>query len=270
MLIQQSFTYEEVLGFKLGYAPFGKPSMFSHCYFVDGLLIDTGHHRARNAVQKIAKSLPIEQIYVTHHHEDHTGNLALLQKQFNCPTYSSEQCATLMKNPPVLTFAQWMVWGSRRAYPVLQPKQHVIQTPQFTFEIIPIPGHAQDMVALYERERQWLFSADLYIHAYISYFTADEKIVEQIQSIRSILELDFKALFCGHSPQLKDAKNRLSDKLLFLEDFYEKAKHLHQKGYTEKEIFKQMNLKENWYVKVLSGGYLSKMNMVRSVLQSLE
>jgi glyoxylase-like metal-dependent hydrolase (beta-lactamase superfamily II) len=269
MLIQQSFTYEEVLGFKLGYAPFGKPSMFSHCYFVDGLLIDTGHHRARKALHQISQSLSIEQIFVTHHHEDHTGNLALLQDQFDCPAYSSEQCATLMKNPPVLTFAQWMVWGSRKAHPSLQPKQGIIQTPQFTFEIIPIPGHAKDMVALYERKRQWLFSADLYIHTYISYFTADENIEEQIQSIRSILELDFKVLFCGHSPQLKDAKKQLSNKLFFLENFYQEVHQLHQKGYTEKEIFRQMHLKENWYVKILSGGYLSKMNMVRSVLQSL-
>lgn len=270
MLVQQSLQYEEVQGFKLGYAPIGKPSMFSHCYFIDGLLVDTGHHRARAAVMNLTQNLPIKQIYVTHHHEDHTGNLDLLQNQFDCPAYASSLCVAKMQNPPALTFAQWMVWGDRKASTRLQAEDNYIKTPNFTFEIIPIPGHARDMVALYERNRGWLFSADLYINTYINYFTKDENIVQQMQSIQSILKLDFKAMFCGHKPQLKNAKQHLADKLDFLKNFYQQVTQLYQKGANAKEIFDQLHLKESWYVKILSGGYLSKMNMVHAVLDSLK
>jgi len=61
-------------------------------------------------------------------------------------------------------------------------------------------------------------------------------------------------------------KERLKAKLQFLEDFYAKVSTLHQEGYTPQAIFNTLQLKENWQVKLLSGGDLSAMNMVRSVI----
>ncbi|GAA4835870.1 MBL fold metallo-hydrolase [Algivirga pacifica] len=270
MYITESFQYEEVLGFKFGYQPIGKPNMFSHIYYVDGLLIDTGHQRVRKAVKKTVQELNVEQIFITHHHEDHTGNILPLQAIYGCEVYASEMCCELMKNPPQLSFAQKITWGDREAYQHLTPIENVIYTPNYTFQIIPIPGHAPDMVALYEPNKKWLFSADLFINTYIGYFIEDESIREQINSIQKIITLDFEVLFCSHNPQLSHGKERLVKKLHFLESFFEEVASLHKKGYSPDEIFKLLELKENWMVKILSGGKLSRLNMVRSVVRDLE
>ncbi len=270
MIVSETFTYQDVQGYKFGYHPFGKPSMFSHVYFVDGLLIDTGHSRMRKIISRTLEQLPVKKIFITHHHEDHSGNIEPLKKLYKCSVYSSQLCADIMKDPPKISLAQRAVWGGREAQTELVAQNTSISTPSYTFELIPIPGHAKDMVALYEPHKKWLFSADLYINSYISYFLHDESMADQIDSIRNILDLDFNVMFCGHSPKLENPKTHLSAKLRFLEKFYADVAHLHKQGLSPKEIFQNLQLKENRIIQFFSGGSLSKMNMIRSVISDLK
>ena len=265
-----SFRYEDVEGFRFGYSPIGKPKLLVYIYFVDGLLIDTGQRHMQKDIIKTVKSLPVDQIFITHHHEDHTGNITELQNHFNCPILSSKLCSEIMEAPPKISFAQKMVWGDRPAYKGLEVRENSITTNQFQFEIIPIPGHAPDMVALYEPNKKWLFSADLFINTYIAYFLENESIVDQINSIKTVLKLDFEVMFCAHKPILENSKAKLNKKLNFLLDFYEQVVDLHQKGFLPKQIFKKLQLKEDWFTRILSSGALSKMNMVKSVIRDFE
>lgn len=270
MLISESFQHKEVLGFKFGAHPVGKPKMFSHIYFVDGLLIDTGQSKMRESIKSEVKKLDVEQIFITHHHEDHTGNITALRELHNCKVYASELCCQIMKSPPKLSFAQKITWGDRPSQDDLIPKYKTIETNNYCFEIIPISGHSPDMVALYEPNRQWLFSADLYINSYIDYFIDTESVTDQIDSIKKVLKLDFKEMFCSHKPQFQNGKQQLAKKLSFLEAFFNDVSMLYNKGYSVDEIFKSLQLKENWIVKFLSAGSLSKINMVKSVIRDLE
>lgn len=269
MRTSEQFEFEGIQGFRFGYNPIGKPLMYAHIYFVDGLLIDTGQRGVSPILLQQVGHLPVQQIIVTHHHEDHSGNIDLLQRHFGCPVYASPECCEIMKAPPPISFAQRMTWGNRPAYTKLTAIQDQIVTDHHRFQIISIPGHAPDMIALYEPERKWLFSADLYVHHYIGYMLPEESIAQQIRSIRRILELDFDVLFCGHNPQFKDGKKLLAKKLDFLEGFFEDVVALHMKGYQAKEIFRHLNFKENWTTNLLSGGHLSRMNMVKSVIRDL-
>lgn len=265
-----SFSHEEVTGLRFGYHPYGKPQLYTYLYYVDGLLIDTGQSKARQRILAETKALTVEQIFITHHHEDHSGNIRALQELHNCEVFASKACCAIMKNPPKLSLAQKLTWGRRPAYPDLIPKNGSIKTDQFSFDVIPIPGHASDMVALYEPTRKWLFSADLYINSYIDYMLDNESIADQITSTRKILELDFEQMFCSHRPRLQNGKEHLAKKLNFLESFFQDVALLHEKGFTAVEIFKQLKLKENHFVKILSLGSLSKLNMVKSVIRDLE
>ena len=138
----------------------------------------------------------------------------------------------MMKAPPKLSFIQKITWGDRPAQEDLIPINGSLETKRFRFDIIPIPGHAADMVALYEPNRRWLFSADLYLNSYIDYFLTDESIADQIASTKKILALDFKELFCSHKPQLTNGKQQLTKKLNFLESFYHEVSLLYDKGYS--------------------------------------
>lgn len=267
MKIIYPFQHEEICGFKFGSSLYGRPSMYSISYFIDGLLIDTGHSRMRKKAIETFRQLAVNQVFITHHHEDHTGNLEAIQEQFRVPTYASAKCVEVMKKPPRISPAQWASWGPRPANFNLIAKDDFIKTPQHHFEIIPIPGHAVDMVALYEKERGWLFAADLWVYDYIRYFMESESMAQQIESLKRVLELDFEVLLCGHNPQFENGKERVRRKLAFLEDFYGRAAELYQEGYAEKEIFNQMGIKEKWEIRAMSLGHLSAVNMVRAVIR---
>ncbi len=270
MILSESFKHDEVLGLRFGQQLIGRPKLVAHLYFVDGLLIDTGQRKRQKQILEATKDLQVQQIFLTHHHEDHTGNINALRDQHSCEVYAPEKCCQLMKNPPKLSYAQKRLWGDREAEENITPKDKTITTPNFGFEQIPIPGHASDMVALYEPNKKWLFSADLYINFYIGYMLDNESIATQIQSIKRVLKLDFDVLFCSHNPKLTNGKQQLQKKLDYLELFYDQVATLYNQGNSELQIFQKLKLEENWFVRLFSGGKLSKLNMVRAVLRDEE
>ena len=73
MKLLSSFQFEDVQGYKLGSSYFGAPKMFVHSFFVDGLLIDTGQSNIRKEYMEAISNFHIDQVFITHHHEDHTG-----------------------------------------------------------------------------------------------------------------------------------------------------------------------------------------------------
>lgn len=267
MKIAEQFQRGPVHAFRVASWPFGRPKMFVHLYYLDGLLIDTGHPNMRKEIMEMTAPLEVSQMFITHHHEDHSGNISVLQKQFQCPVRSSSLCAEIMKNPPRVSPAQWLTWGQAPAYHDLQPEDQLIKTPNYDLELIPIPGHAKDMMALYVRSEGWLFAADLWVSSYIRYFMRVEGMREQITSLKRVLELDVELLFCSHRPQFEDVKAKLAAKLQFFEDFYGQVAHWHAQGNKANGIMKKMELKPQWFMRMLSTGNLSTLNMVKAVIR---
>ena len=267
MKLTSSFKHDGIQGFKFGSWPFGKPKLFVHTFFVDGLLIDTGHSNMRKEVMQTLSPLEVNQIFITHHHEDHSGNLIAFQNHFKCPTYASSLCVELMKNPPPISFAQWLAWGKTAPNFNIIPEDKTINTPNHQFDLIPIPGHAIDMLGLYEKNKGWLFSGDLFVNDYIRYFMRNESMATQIESIKKVLKLDFEILMCNHNPQLNGGKKRLQNKLNFFEDLYGKVSDLHQKGFSVNAIIKALKIKRSTFIRILSTGNLSTVNMIKSIIR---
>lgn len=262
-----SFQHENIQGFRFGSNPFGKPRMFSHVYFVDGLLVDTGHSNMRQEVLSAMCSLPIEQIFITHHHEDHTGNLQQVQEQQDCATYASSTCVEMMKSPPSISPAQRLTWGDRPPNRTIVAEDRQISTSRYRFDVVPIPGHAVDMVGLHEPNEGWFFSSDLWVSSHIRYFMRSESMKQQIESLKRAQALDFDVLLCGHNPQFNNGKAKLYQKQQFMEKFYEEAATLYHQGNPSSVIMQKMELKERWSIRLLSVGELSTHNMIQSVIR---
>jgi len=267
MRIQEKINIDKVQGFRFGSWPFGRPPFSVYSYFIDGLLIDTAQSNMRKEVLASLSSLPVEQIFITHHHEDHSGNLIPLKAHFNCSVYASAKCIELMKNPPKLSFAQWLSWGKAEPTDQITKTPSFIQTPNYNFQIIPIPGHAIDMVGLYEANQGWFFSADLFVHERVKFFMRAESMSQQIQSLQNVLLLDFEVLFCNHNPQATNGKKKLQSKLQYFQAYYGTVSQLHQKGYTVPAIIREMKLKRNWPLRFMTQGNISVANMVKSVIR---
>jgi len=245
--------------------------MYSHIYHVDGLLIDTGHVNMRREICETLKGLTVNQMIITHHHEDHSGNIQAVSNLFDCPVYASAKCADIMKAPPLISPAQYLTWGRYDAFHDFEIIGSEIITSKYTFQLIPIPGHAVDMIALHEKDEGWLFSADLYVHHRIKYFMRNESMLQQIESIRKVLTLDFDKMFCSHNPQLDvDPKQLLHQKLHYFEAFYDAVTDLHFKGYGIKQIVKAMPPINDRSIRWMSLGALSHINMVKAVIRDME
>ena len=188
----------------------------------------------------------------------------------NSPVYASPLTETLIKKPPKISFVQRLYWGKSKPVFDTKPLESCIATSRFNFEVIKIPGHAKDMIALYEPTQKWLFSADLYVNDYIAFFLKSETFLDQILSLKKVLELDFNVLFCAHNPQWTNGREKIQNKLSYFESLYDRVIPHFEKGLDTNQIMNKLNLKEDWRLRLMTTGYLSKRNLIAALVNDLK
>ncbi|MBW2409295.1 MAG: MBL fold metallo-hydrolase [Deltaproteobacteria bacterium] len=268
MNIVKTDYFDEVESIRLGYGPIGPPLMSVFVYVVDSLVIDTGQSHMAKALLELLRDKRLSGIVLTHHHEDHSGNAAGISAQHSIPVRGRRLTAAKMEGGFSIRPYQRYVWG--KALPVdVIPFDGVIESDRFTFTPVHTPGHARDHTVFLEKRQGWLFSGDLYLGERIKFFRADERFGEQIASLKKVLALDFDALFCAHNPCLRNGKQKIKNKLQFLEDLYGSVSELAQKGHSEKAVIKALDPRNDRTIKWITMGNVSFANMVRSAMASV-
>ena len=267
MNIAEIKRYGEVEAIKLGYGPIGPPLMSVYLYVVDGVVIDTGQRHMQKSLLQMLDGKKLLQILLTHHHEDHSGNAAALQRHFQIDAYGHHLTAQKMATGfPILPY-QRLVWG--RSEPLaLKPLGSVVESNRFRLVPVHTPGHSKDHTVFWENNRGWLFAGDLYLGQRIKFFRVDEKIYDQIDSLKKVLSLDFEALFCAHSPCPENGKSQLEQKLQFLENFVGQVQELKARGMNQEAIIKKMDPGKDKIYKLGTMGNISFSNMLKSAYQS--
>jgi len=131
-------------------------------YVVDGVMIDTGPRRSREAVAAILQEVPIKQVLLTHHHEDHVGNAAFVAGELGIRPWIHPVGQPLAANPERLPLYRRLYWGQHAAVET-QPLGDTFETDNYSFRVIHTPGHAPDHIVLHEPSQNWLFGGDLYL-----------------------------------------------------------------------------------------------------------
>jgi glyoxylase-like metal-dependent hydrolase (beta-lactamase superfamily II) len=260
--------FGEVQCIRLGYGPIGPPLMSVFMYVVDSVAIDTGQSHMAKALLGLLKDKNLKLIILTHHHEDHSGNAAKISAQHGIPVRGHPLTAEKMRTGFPIQPYQRYVWGKAPPVEVL-PLNDVIATERFTFIPVHTPGHSKDHTAFLEEQHGWLFSGDLYLGERIKFFRADERFADQVASLKKVLALDFDTLFCAHNPCLKNGKQKIKNKLQFLEDLYGSVCALAEKGHPEKAVIKALDPRNDRGIKLITMGNASFANMIRSALASL-
>ena len=267
MNVVNKTAFGPVEAIRLGFGPIGPPLMSVFLYIVEGLLIDTGQRNMQKVVVELLEKRKPQQILLTHHHEDHAGNAFVLSNIHKISVTAHPITVENVRCGYRILPYQRYVWG--KADPVnATPFIETIETDSFKFKPIHTPGHSKDHTVYLEETSGWLFSGDLYLGDYIKYFRSDERLADQITSLKKVLQFDFEILFCAHNPRLENGKLRLKNKLQFLEDLYGNIHRLIQKGLSEKAIIKRLDPKKDRWVKWITMGNVSFANMVRSVINA--
>ena len=269
MRLCKKYDFKGIKGFKLGWSLFGPPLLTVYCYIFGDLMMDTGQSHMQKEALEIAGDHNIKRIFLTHHHEDHSGNAAAIKLGYDTTVFGHPLTKEKMKVSFNILPYQKYIWG--KAAPLkIEPVPKKIDTA--LGEMVPVhtPGHSKDHTAFYLKDAGVLFSGDLYLADKIKFFRSDEDVGTQIMSLKKILKLDFDTLLCNHYPKLEHGKNRIENKLAFLEELYGNIIRFWEKGYSEKQIFSALKLKEDYFTKYFCFGNVSMINGVRSVVRHYE
>jgi glyoxylase-like metal-dependent hydrolase (beta-lactamase superfamily II) len=263
MHIVNSKKFGEIEAFQLGYGQVGLPLMSVYVYIIDGVIIDTGQSNMRQYIIQLLRNIQPHKILLTHHHEDHSGNALALSRLHQIKILGHPLTAQKMSAKLKILPYQRYIWGKSENVEV-KPYDTAIESQRFTLRPIHTPGHSKDHTVFMEEKNGWLFSGDLYLGERIKFFRSDEKIYDQIDSLKKMCGYDFDSLFCAHNPCLKKGKPKLELKLQFLEDIVGRVQMLRAKGLTENAIIKSMDPNKDRWVKLMTMGNVSFANMVKS------
>lgn len=233
-------------------------------FLLDGLLIDTGPYRKHDELSSLFAQSEITQVVLTHHHEDHTGMAYWLEEQ-GVPLYMHstgiEQCERRMKLP----LYRRVFWGKRLPFHAA-PIAETFQTPGYTWEVIHTPGHAADHIALYNKEKGWMFGGDLYVHPRPKSMYRFESLPTLIRSLRRVLTYDFDVYFDSHAGILRDGKKHLQEKLRYLIQVQQEVLFLHNEGATVKDIRKKL-FPDKHFMHYISLFENSPKHMINSIIK---
>ncbi|HHY21750.1 MAG TPA: MBL fold metallo-hydrolase [Bacilli bacterium] len=265
-----SHTYQMILDGEVPYLhgkinTFGKTFHY-YVYYVDGLLIDTGPPRAKEAVATFVAKVKPDKVFITHYHEDHSGNAAFLHEQFGIPIYTNKKTANIIKKKLPLPLFRRLTWGKASSSPVVSLiADKEIQTKNHRFQVVATPGHSDDHTSLIDEEKRILFSGDLFLAKKLHYSMKEESIPQLIHSIEHILTCQFDTLYCAHAGIIPNGQEALLEKKQFLESLVKQTIKLYEQGHEVKQIAKML-LPSQKMLYLFSFGEIAPTHLIRSII----
>lgn len=211
------------------------------CYYVDGLLVDSGPIHVAHELPEIFAEVQVKVLVNTHHHEDHIGNNLWFQKALGLgPALAHSSAVPLIERQPgsvdPLPLYRRYTWGEPPASRALAIDPE-LRTPNYLFKVIETPGHSPDHICLLEPEQGWLFTGDLYLGEKVSEIHMDEDPNLILNSLMGLLRYDFEVLFCSSGKVLEiNARQAVVAKIAYWEEERDKVRCLYRKGYQAEEI----------------------------------
>jgi ribonuclease/clavin/mitogillin len=229
-------------------------------YLVNGVLVDTGFPRVGTPFTTALDALRPRGAVVTHWHEDHAGNVPALVAR-GLPLYLHPTCEAILRERPPIGLYRHVVWGQA-------PR---LTTPVGAFdpaplEVLPLPGHTEDHLVVWDAERRILASGDLFLGVKVRIAHRSESPRRLLQSLRAAAALEPRLLLDAHRGPLPDATARLRAKIAWLDDTIGAIVERADRGDPPRAIARRVLGREPM-VGFVSAGEYSKRALVEAVLR---
>jgi glyoxylase-like metal-dependent hydrolase (beta-lactamase superfamily II) len=241
----------------------GRPLYWTGAYLLDGLLLDCGPPATASELVKLLEGRPLDGVVITHHHEDHMGGAALLAARRGLVPRVHPRGARLLEQGFVQELYRRVTWGRPNLLRA-ETLGEEVRGRTLRFQVLPTPGHSEDHVCLFEPERGWLFTGDLFLAERLRYLRSDEELVLLIESLDRVGRLPVRRVFCAHRGPLRDGAAALRRKADGLRALRERVLELLRQGLPEGEITRRAVGPEGLLTWVSGGGFSAR-NFVRSV-----
>jgi glyoxylase-like metal-dependent hydrolase (beta-lactamase superfamily II) len=234
-------------------------------YRVGDTVIDTGPTNQWPVVRAFLQEREIKRVVITHHHEDHSGNLAAISRAVCSHVLAPQAGLDPLSNGVPQRLYQRLIWG-RPARVKARPVPESIEAGYGRVLVpIPTPGHSPDSTCYLEPNQGWLFTGDLLVTTRPRYLRQSEDLCGMLESLRSIQKYEFDTVFCAHRGVVPSGKKALKEKLEFLEGLCQQTVTLHQQGKSAGEIARKLLGREDlmtWF----TGFDFAKRNLIEACL----
>ncbi|GAG79247.1 unnamed protein product, partial [marine sediment metagenome] len=241
-----------------------RPLMWVSSFLIDGLLIDFGHHHAKDAFLNILDLDKVEMCVLSHHHEDHIGACYDLTNKFNIPIYGNKETSFLTKLKIRIPPERMLVWGLPKPCIIQElPNLEEISTKKAKFKIIASPGHCFNLISFFHEKKRLLFSTDAFIDEKQNVIFNWENANVMLETLRKFKSLKPEFLFSANSNVFTQ---KSLDKLInYWIDIKTKSTELYNRGSNPKKIVKRLFGKES-VLTMVTRGDMSRENLIRSLI----
>ena len=252
---------------RMARAIFGRPLYWTAAYLVDGLLIDTGPVCTAGELVRVLDSAQIQQIAITHSHEDHIGGLAAVRARFpGVPVYASRAALPAIEDPSLLRMQRYrqLVWGvpsAQQDVRSLDEVEDVIRTPSYTLRAVETPGHSRDHVSYFEPTYRWLFCGDAFIGGRDTAWAPEFDMFAIVSSLRTMAALRPERLFPGSGTVRRTPLPDLHGKIGDLIQLAGEVARLETGGYGTGEMV-EMIFKGEPRLRLWTMGHFSAANLI--------
>ena len=256
---------------------------YAVCYLIDGsLVVDTGFPWARRQLKKTLIKLradrTITTVVNTHYHEDHTGNNDLIAELCEVRVLAHSAALPVIRTPVELPWYRSFLFGPSQIVEVA-PIGPAVVTAHLRFEIIETPGHCPGHICLFEPNKRWLFSGDLYVAAELDSQLRDADGPLWIASLESVLKLKPEWMFDAHGSIFAGeevVERQLRRKLDFLTAIRDRVNQYSSQGETIQQLTRKvfddrglvdwLSAGDGW-LSLITGSDFSRGNIVKSFLR---
>jgi len=252
----------------------GRPLHEVSAFQIGDLLVDSGPPPAASRLAAWCRDAMedggLSRVVLTHHHEDHVGGGAALQ-ELGLPVLAPASAVPILAEGLRMPLYRRAVWSSPRRF-VAEPLGDGVAArfdgDELRFRVIATPGHAFTHVCLWEPERRWLISGDLYVHPRVKYLRRIEDVWEHVRSLRRVRSLDPELMICSHAGLVEDARGAIERKIAWWDGLAEEAQTLRERGWPVRRITRELLGREGFFYYVSLGDF-AKRNLIRSLLTSV-
>jgi len=250
----------------MGRSEFGFLLYPVYAFLAGDMLIDTGTNRSGIKFLSSLKGKTVRKIVNTHHHEDHIGNNADVQELFGIPIYAHSSALPYLENPRLnnLRLYQRIVWDWPKKSKATAIGES-IDADNYHFEIINSPGHTDDHICLYEPDKKWLFTGDLFCGTNFIYLRQDEDFLKILETLKKLSLLEITTVFCNLKGVVENGGEALQKKISRMEQLRDSVVNLRDKGMSPEKIRgKILGKEDSW--NLITGGHYSKQNTIDSIV----
>jgi ribonuclease/clavin/mitogillin len=229
-----------------------------HLFVVRGVLVDTGFPGMGRELRPLLVELRPRGVMLTHHHEDHAGNVQLLAER-GIPLQMDKETEKWVRTPGSIGLYRHITWKAMRP---LTGAYTSFDDPYI--ERIATPGHCSNHHSVWDAQTGSLFAGDLYLGVKVRVAHSYEDPRAQVQSLREMAARNPERVFCAHRGLVPNGATMLRAKADWMETLIARIDARIDNGEGDERIRREVigPLGSTHY---FSAGDYSPLNLVRAI-----